>query len=74
VSQTIYGGNASSYTIVVPYDSFAEIGKGPAIQVALGEAGYQRVLAKTKGIVTHIDRIVSRFVPDLSFGPEPPSK
>ena len=73
VSQTVYGGDANSYTIVVPYDTFAEIGKGPAVQRALGDAAYQSVMRKNIGVVTHIERMVARYLPDLSFGGPPES-
>lgn len=76
VSQTVYGGDANAYTIVVPYNTFAEIGKGPAVQQALGDAAYRSLMRKNIGVVTHIERMVARYMADLSFGgpAESPSK
>ena len=75
VSQTLLGGDISEYTTVTLYDSFADIGKGSPILKGMGQAGYERFLRKTSGIVVRAERSVYRYNEELSFGPEgPPSK
>jgi hypothetical protein len=68
VSQTILGGDISQYTTVTVYKSFAEIGAGSPLLKGMGEAGYERFLRKTLGIVQKAERAVYRYNPDLSFG------
>lgn len=67
VGQSMFGGDAWSYTSVVFYDSFAEIGKGSPILRVLGPAGAASFFAKFAGLVAHQERAVVRFNPDLSF-------
>jgi hypothetical protein len=75
VSQTLLGGDISQYTTVTLYDSFADIGKGsPILRGMGGQAGYERFLRKTAGIVVRTERAVYRYNTELSFGLEPGSK
>jgi hypothetical protein len=67
VSQVVYGGNTQEYITLVAYDTFEEIGKGHPFEIALGEAGVTKLMQKTVGLVTRVDRYISRFVPELSF-------
>lgn len=67
VSQVVYGGNASEYISVVSYDTFEEIGKGHPFEIALGSAGAAKLMAKSTGILTRLERYISRYVPELSF-------
>jgi hypothetical protein len=67
VTQTILGGDVSSFTSLIFYDSFAEIGKGHPFQRILGAEGERQLLMKAAPLVTHVERSVIRYVPDLSF-------
>jgi hypothetical protein len=67
VSQTILGGDVSSFTTLIFYDSFAEIGKGHPFQRILGADGERQLSMKAAGIVTHVERSIIRYVPELSF-------
>jgi hypothetical protein len=67
VSQTMLGGDVSSFTTLIFYDSFAEIGKGHPFQRILGAEGERQLTAKAAGIVTHVERSIIRYVPELSF-------
>jgi hypothetical protein len=71
VSQTILGGDTSSFTTLIFYDSFADIGKGHPFLRILGAEGERQLSMKAAGIVTHVERNVIRYVPDLSFAPRP---
>lgn len=73
VSQTILGGDVSSFTTLIFYDSFAEIGKGHPFQRILGAEGERQLTAKAAGIVTHVERNIIRYVPELSFATAPPT-
>jgi hypothetical protein len=53
-------------------DSFADLDKGPVLVQALGEEGAQKLLQKLPaGVVVHVERSLSRFMPELSFMPAP---
>ena len=70
VTQTIFGGDANEYVTLTMRDSFADLDKGPVIVQALGEEGAQKLLQKLPaGIVVHVERSLSRLVPELSFMP-----
>lgn len=72
VSQTIFGGDANEYVTLTMRDTFADLDKGPVITQALGEEGAQKLLQKLPaGTVVHVERGLSRFLPDLSFMPPP---
>jgi len=73
VSQTVLGGDVSSYTTLIFYDSFADIGKGHPFRRILGAEGERQLSAKAAGIVTHVERSIIRYVPDLSFSTNVPS-
>ncbi|MCA1607104.1 MAG: hypothetical protein LC775_16915 [Acidobacteria bacterium] len=70
VSQTIFGGDANEYVTLTMRDSFAEIDKGPIPVQVLGMEGAQKLYQKLPaGTVTHIERSIARFVPELSIMP-----
>ena len=70
VSQTIFGGDANEYVTLTMRDSFTDLDKGPVIVQALGDEGAQKLLQKLPaGVVAHVERSISRFMPDLSFMP-----
>lgn len=68
VTQTVLGGDISSYTTVTMYDSFADMAKGSPLMKGMGAAGYASFLRKTAGIVVKAERAVYRFNAELSFG------
>jgi len=73
VSQTVLGGDVNAFTTLIFYDNFAEIGKGHPFDRILGAEGGRQLTAKAAGIVTHVERSIIRYVPDLSFAPRPSS-
>ena len=71
VSQTVLGGDINEFTTLIFYDTFADIGKGHPFERILGADGSRQLTAKAVGIVTHVERSIVRYVPDLSFAPRP---
>jgi len=70
VSQTIFGGNANEYITLTMRDSFADLDKGPVLVQALGQDAAQKLMQKVPaGAVVHLERSITRFVPDLSIMP-----
>lgn len=75
VSQIVFGGSANGYITLTALDNFADIDKGPPVVRALGQAGADKLGQKVSGIVTHVERSVSRYNADLSIAPaQMPSK
>jgi hypothetical protein len=73
VSQTIFGGNANEYITLTLRDNFADLDKGPVLVQALGEEGAQKVMQKLPaGTVVHLERSLTRLVPELSILPASP--
>ena len=71
VSQTVLGGDINEFTTLIFYDTFADIGKGHPFDRILGAEGSRQLTAKAVGIVTHVERSIVRYVPELSFAPRP---
>jgi hypothetical protein len=71
VSQTMLGGDINEFTTLIFYDTFADIGKGHPFDRILGADGSRQLTSKAAGIVTHVERSIVRYVPDLSFAPRP---
>jgi hypothetical protein len=71
VSQTVLGGDINQFTTLIFYDTFADIGKGHPFDRILGADGSRQLTAKAVGIVTHVERSIVRYVPELSFAPHP---
>jgi hypothetical protein len=70
VSQTIFGGDANEYVTLAMRDSFTDIDKGPIPTLVLGQEGAQKLFAKLPaGVITHMERTIMRFVPELSIMP-----
>lgn len=70
VSQVIFGGDANEYVALTLRESFADLDKGPIVNQVLGAEGAQKLLQKLPaGTVAHVERSISRFVPELSFMP-----
>ena len=73
VSQTIFGGNANEYLTLTMRDSFADLDKGPVLVQALGQEAAQKLTQKMPaGAVVHLERSITRFVPELSIMPPTP--
>ena len=71
VSQSIFGGDANEYVTLTLRDSFANLDKGPVVIQVLGAEGAMKLAQKMPaGTVTHVERSIARFVPDLSIMPE----
>ena len=60
VFEIVYGDSASGYITAVSYDNYEAIGKGHPFQTALGEDGARKLEAKVAGIVSHVERFISR--------------
>jgi hypothetical protein len=71
VNQTVFGGDGNGYTTILFVDSFAEIGKGSPFVRALGPEGASRFFTRFAGLVSHQERVISRYNPDLSLAPAP---
>jgi len=68
VSQTIFGGNGNEYITLTMRDSFADLDKGPVVVQALGQEAAQKLMQKVPaGAVVHLERSITRFVPELSI-------
>lgn len=67
VYQTMLGGDTNGFVTVVPVESFATLNLPSPIVKAMGQDAYDRLVAKTAGIVTGLERHIMRFNPDLSF-------
>ena len=73
VFEIVYGDSANGYITAVGYDNYEAIGKGHPFQTALGEDGARKLEAKVAGIVSHIERFISRYRPELSWSATPGS-
>src|SRR5688572_4427347 len=73
VSQTIFGGNGNQYITLTMRDSFADLDKGPVHIQTLGQEAGQKLMQKMPtGAVVHLERSITRFVPELSVMPATP--
>jgi hypothetical protein len=73
VSQTIFGGNGNEYITLTMRDSFADLDKGPVHVQTLGQEAAQKLMQKMPaGAVVHLERSITRFVPELSIMPATP--
>jgi hypothetical protein len=67
VYQPLFGGNGSGAVVVAFMHNYAELDQGPAITRAFGAARAAAVQQKLAGVVTHVERTLSHYVPELSF-------
>src|SRR6185503_2793064 len=73
VSQTIFGGDANEYITLTLRDNFADLDKGPVLVQALGQEAAQKLMQKLPaGAVVHLERSLTRLVPELSILPASP--
>ena len=69
VAEVVYGEHTGGFVTAVGYDTYEAIGKGHPFVIALGEEGARKLEAKAAGLVTRIQRHVSRYRPELSWAP-----
>jgi hypothetical protein len=74
VYQGLFGGDGSAFVVATMLHNFAEVDQGPAIVRAYGQARANAILQKLSGIVTHVERTISREVPELTFRPQTTSE
>jgi hypothetical protein len=67
VLEVLYGDEGGKYITALPFDSYDAIGKGHPLQIVLGEEGMKRLEAKAAGFITHLQRHIARYRPELSF-------
>lgn len=71
--RTTLGGDANEYVIVTLHDNYAELEKGPPQRRVLGPEGAMRLAQKLPaGTIAHMERIVLRLNPELTYRPNPP--
>lgn len=71
VMEVVYGESSGGYITAVGYDTYEAIGKGHPFQTALGEEGAKKLESKVAGIVSRIERFISRYRPELSWTATP---
>jgi hypothetical protein len=69
VSRMRYGRPTSEFASVVGLESWADLDGPPPMVRALGEAGYQKYLAKLQPLVDQSEFDIYRHLPDLSYTP-----
>jgi hypothetical protein len=69
VMEVVYGESINAYVTAVGYDTYEAIGKGHPFQVALGEDGARKLESRVSGILTRVERFISRHRPELSWSP-----
>ena len=67
VYQGIFGGDGNTFVVATMVSNFADLDKGPAVSQAYGAARAASIQQKLSGIVAHVERTVSRTVPELTF-------
>lgn len=68
VSQAVFGGGTNVYVTLTLRESFADLDKGPVVTQTIGaEAAQKLALKLPAGTVTHIERSITRYVPELSI-------
>jgi hypothetical protein len=67
VSQTVYGGSLTEYHTVVFRNSFADLDKPSELVASIGQAGVEKLLAKSGPMVDHVERYIGALMPDLSY-------
>ena len=58
---------AGEVVIVTQYENFAALEGGPPLRKIMGEEAYNKMITKATGLRAHIDTIVRRYRPDLSY-------
>jgi hypothetical protein len=71
VSRTRYGGATNQFRSVIFMDQWADLDGGLPIRKAMGEAGYNALMAKIGALVTRSEATMYSFQKDLSYLPAP---
>jgi hypothetical protein len=72
VVQVLYGGGTTEFHTLVGIDKYADLASHPVTK-ALGEDGLTKLMAKSGGFASSIERSVIRLDPELSFEVKAPS-
>ena len=72
VVQVLYGGGTTEFHTLVGIDKYADLASHPVTK-ALGEDGLTKLMAKSGGFASSIERNVIRLDPELSFEVKPSS-
>ena len=70
VMEVVYGDATNTYITAVGYDNYEAIGKGHPFQIALGDDGVRKLDMKVSGMLSRVERFISRHRPDLSWAPK----
>ena len=73
VIEIVYGDSVNGYVTAVGYDNYEAIGKGHPFQTALGEDGARKLDSRVTGIISRVERFISRHRPELSWSATPGS-
>jgi len=73
VTHTMFGEDPNQYATATWMEKFADLDAGPAVVRVLGQDGAAKLLQKTAGIVTSVERYVYLRNDQLSFRARPPS-
>ena len=73
VLEIVYGDSINTYVTTIGYDNYDAMGKGHPFQVALGDDGARKLEAKVAGIISRVERFMSRYRADLSWTASPGS-
>ena len=71
VLEVVYGDSIGAYITGVGYDNYEAIGQGHPFQVALGDAGARKLEMKVAGMLSRVERYISRYRPELSWMSQP---
>ncbi len=74
VFEVVYGDSTGAYVTAVGYDSYEAIGNGHPFQIALGDDGARKLETKVAGIISRVERFISRHRPELSWSAQAGTK
>jgi hypothetical protein len=74
VLEVVYGDSIGAYVTSVAYDNYEALGRGHPFQIALGDEGARKLEARTAGVITRVERFISRHRAELSWSPAPGTK
>ena len=74
VLEVVYGDSINAYVTTVGYDNYEALGKGHPFQIALGDDGARKLETKVGGMLSRVERFISRYRPELSWMPQAGSK
>lgn len=71
VLEVVYGDSIGAYITGIGYDNYEAIGKGHPFQIALGDDGARKLETKVAGMLSRVERFISRHRPELSWMAQP---